>query len=297
MATLPYWAGYTRRPYTNSGVMRNTGIDASLNFEKRFGNVNVSAIGNFTFARNVILEMNSPDWVELYQNRTGQARYESYGYVADGLFRSEEDIDEWPSQTAIAGRPKPGDIRYLDLNNDGKVDANDTKPLGSTGIPEIVYGFGTSVSWKGLDVSLFFQGVGNVSLNTYSSLTAGFTLNSIYRNNVLDDLYGNFWTPENPNAKYPRLSVNTGSNNNSVRSTFWQEDGSFLRLKNAEIGYSLPKSIAKKAKMESLRFFVSGENLLTFSKFKLWDPDQNDADGVFRYPINMTCTLGFNVLF
>ena len=297
MATLPYYAGYHVRPYTNSGKMRNTGWDMSATFDRQFGEVYVSALANFTFSRNVILDMNSPDWEELYLNQAGQARYESYGYVAAGLFKDEEDIASWPDQTAVAGKVYPGDIRYLDLNCDGVVNSYDMKPLGSTGIPEIVYGFGASASWKGFDVSLFFQGVGNISLNTYSSLTCGFIQNSIYRNNLLADVYGNYWTPDNPDAKYPRLSVNAGSNNNSVRSTFWQQDGSYLRLKNAEIGYSLPKRLVNKAGLQTVRFFVAGDNLLTFSKFKLWDPDQNDANGVFQYPINRTGTIGVNLVF
>ena len=297
MATLPYYAGYHVRPYTNSGKMRNTGWDMSATFDRQFGEVYVSALANFTFSRNVILDMNSPDWEELYLNQTGQARYESYGYVAAGLFKDEEDIASWPDQTAVAGKVYPGDIRYLDLNCDGVVNSYDMKPLGSTGIPEIVYGFGASASWKGFDISLFFQGVGNISLNTYSSLTCGFIQNSIYRNNLLADVYGNYWTPDNPDAKYPRLSVNAGSNNNSVRSTFWQQDGSYLRLKNAEIGYSLPKRLVNKAGLQTLRFFIAGDNLLTFSKFRLWDPDQNDANGVFQYPINRTGTIGVNIVF
>lgn len=293
--SVPIFVGLTKQPWVNLGRMRNSGIDASMRYDQRLGEVNLSAMGNFTFCRNVILDMDQPDWNELYMNQTGQARWESFGYVADGLFQSEEDIATSPDQSFF-GEVRPGDIKYVDLNGDGVINAYDKKALGFTGVPEIVYGFGASLEYKGFDISLFFQGNGNIQFSKYSSLTVGFSAASLDAANILSDVVGNYWTPERPNAAYPRLCSNVNTNNSQL-STFWLVDGSYLRLKNAEIGYSLPKRWTQRIKMDKVRIYLTGNNLLLFSPFKLWDPDQNVSGGAAAYPITRTINAGINVAF
>ena len=291
--SIPVYVGISSSPYVNIGKMRNSGWDASVQYDQTIGQVTLSAMGNFTFARNVILDQDEPDWTELYMNRTGQARWQRFGYVSDGLFKDEEDIKSWPDQSYF-GDIKPGDIKYKDLNIDGKIDDKDKKAIGYTGIPEIVYGFGLSLLWKGFDVSVFFQGVSHVDFSINSTMVRGFTASKPAESNVFSDLYGNYWTPERTDAKYPRLTT-TDNANNSKSSDFWLVNGRYLRLKNAEIGYSLSKRAVQKIKLKNLRFYVSGTNLLTFSPFKLWDPDLQT--GAAHYPNNMMVNIGVNLSF
>ena len=291
--SIPVYVGISSDPYVNMGKMRNQGWDASFQYDHTIGEVTLSAMGNFTFARNVILEQDEPAWTEPYMNRTGQARYQQFGYVSDGLFQSQEDIDSSPDQSFF-GDIYPGDIKYKDLNMDGKIDELDQKAIGYTDIPEIVYGFGLSVLWKGFDVSVFFQGISHVNFSINSTMVRAFTASRPADSNVFSDIYGNYWTPENPDAKYPRLSTHE-IQNNSVNSDFWMVDGSYLRLKNAEIGYTLPKKVTQKMKISNMRFYLSGTNLLTFSPFKLWDPDLQT--GPDNYPNNMVVNLGVQLSF
>lgn len=292
--SIPQFAGVTNMPWVNLGKMRNRGIDASVQYDQKIRNVQLSAIGNFTFARNVILEKDQPDYPEKYMNRTYQAHNETFGYISDGLFRDEEDIASSPDQSFL-GVQRPGDIKYKDLNLDGVINERDQKALGYTGVPEIVYGFGLSVVWKGLDASVFFQGTGNVKISRSSTLTAGFT-NTPCLTNVYQDVVGNHWSTENPDtgARYPRLSIGTNTNN-SVMSDFWLEDGSYLRLKSAEIGYTFPSKWVKKLYLSNLRIYVSGSNLATFSKFKLWDPDNMTSTA--NYPLTRVVNFGIDIKF
>ena len=285
--------GLSTKPWVNIGKMRNSGIDASLEYHQPLGrDVRLTVRGNLTYARNVIVDQDQPDWKYLYMNRTGQARYQSFGLVAAGLFRDREDIEAWPKQAF--GDVQPGDIKYLDLNGDGVVDSYDTKPIGYTDIPEIVYGFGFSLQWKALDFSAFFQGVGHVNFSMRTDQTMGFNARNAREANLFSDVYDNYWTPERLDARYPRLCIGTNNNNNQD-STFWMADGRYMRLKNIEIGYTLPKRIAQKIAMQNMRVYVSGVNLLTFSPFKLWDPDLQT--GATNYPNNRIINIGLTIGF
>ena len=177
---------------------------------------------------------------------------------------------------------------------DGKVDSYDRKPIGYTDVPEIVYGFGASAQWKGFDISVFFQGNAHVSFSINTTMVRAFTSTKLAESNVFSDVYGNYWTPEHTDAKYPRLTTSENNNNSQV-SDFWLVDGRYLRLKNAELGYSFPKKITQKLKLTNLRLYLSATNLLTFSPFKLWDPDlQTGAD---NYPTNRMVNVGLNLSF
>jgi len=292
-ASIPQYVGITSIPWVNIGKMRNSGVDMSATYNQQIGSVTLSGLANFTFARNVILDMDQPSYADAYRNRTGQARWETFGYISDGLFKDEEDIATSPDQSYF-GVQRPGDIKYRDLNGDGVINEKDEKALGVTGVPEIVYGFGLSAKWHGFDLSVFFQGTGNIKIPTQCTLTMGFTHESMYLSNIYQDVADNHWTPTNLNAKYPRLSIGTNTNN-SVMSDFWIADGSYLRFKNAEFGYSLPTNIVKKARMTGVRFYVSGTNLLTFSSFKLWDPDSNQSG--YTYPQSRVVNFGIDINF
>ena len=279
----------------NIGKMQNQGVDMGLQFEQKFGDLYLSARGNFTFNRNKRLyDDQAPlDWT--YQNLAGFAQGQQRGLIAEGLFESQDDIDNWPKQTFSPVRP--GDIKYRDINGDGVVNTFDEVAIGYTTIPEINYGFGVSVGWKGFDASIFFQGVDHVTriisgFNLFGASSQIEKLGQIY-----EDVALNRWTLSNQNtdAPYPRLSLNKVENNQQA-STYWLRDMSFLRLKNAEIGYTIPKKLSKKVGLSTVRIYAQGVNLLTFSKFKLWDPELNASYGNV-YPTMRTVTFGAQLNF
>lgn len=291
--SIPVYVGLSTQPWVNIGKMRNSGVDASLEYHQTIGqDLHLTVRGNFTYARNMIVDQDQPDYKYLYMNRTGQARYQTFGLVAAGLFRDQADIDAWPKQSF--GDVEPGDIKYLDLNGDGVVDSYDVKPIGYTSIPEIVYGFGFSLQWKAFDFSAFFQGVGHVSFSTLTDQTLGFNARNSREANLFSDVYDNYWTPERLDAKYPRLYIGTNNNNNQ-NSSFWMANGRYMRLKNLEIGYTLPKHISQKMAMQNMRVYLSGVNLFTFSPFKLWDPDLQT--GATNYPNNRIINIGLTIGF
>lgn len=311
---LPGIAGYqnsNKLPYVNVGETRNRGIDMSAEWHKQIGDLFLTARGNFTYNRNTLVNNDEPDWKYLYQNRIGKpygvGASQPWGLLAIGLFESEEDIANSPVQTF--GEYRVGDIKYQDINGDGRIDDDDRIYLGYTTLPEITYGFGLNAEYKGFDINVFFQGIGNVNFFiSGSSLTSPFSSTAIERSAVQKDVWDNGWDRLTNNGEnleeaykaiYPRLSIGSGagSSNNQQTSSWWQRDGSFLRLKNFEMGYSIPKNvIARTGFIQSLRIYVSGSNLLTFSKFNLWDPEQGGGQGA-SYPNNRVYSFGLNVNF
>jgi hypothetical protein len=221
-----------------------------------------------------------------YQLRTGQPVGQLFGYVADGLFQSTAEIaaSAKPSNFTIV----PGDIKYKDLNNDGLINANDQTALGNTK-PLIYYGLNFGGSWKGLDLSILLQGVQNRSIDMLGSYYVAFQgiHGQAYEHNL------NRWTPQTAStATYPRLTAGTNYNND-VSSSFWIKSGNYMRLKNVELGYSLPVAVVKKAHLAGARIFINGTNLLTFTGLKDRDPENY----TYLYPIQKLLTAGVNIKF
>lgn len=308
-AGLPAIVGVSTIPYVNIGETLNQGFDATVEYTHQVNkDLMLTARGNFTFNRNELLNNDEPDWEYKYQNRIGKpfgsgSSLQPFGLVAIGLFESQEEIDNSPVQNF--GEYRVGDIKYQDINGDGQIDSQDQIAIGYTNLPEITYGFGGTAQYKNWDFNIFFQGVARTSffLNG-SSIRTPFSSGNMERAAINEDIYGNVWmstnTPEqNANVTYPRLSMGSGgagASNNSQASTWWLRDGSFLRLKSVEIGYSLPKSLLQKSFIKSLRFYAAGNNLLQFSPFKLWDPEKGSTDGS-GYPLNRMFSIGFNANF
>ena len=294
--STPSAVGLQKDQYVNIGEMLNRGFDMSVVYDHTFASgLSLSARGNFTFNRNRLIYDDQPTPVEEYLSNVGFAYNQRKGLISCGLFENQEDIDNWPEQTF--GDVQPGDIKYKDINGDGYVDQYDKVAIGYTAIPEINYGFGVSLGYKGFDVSVFFSGVANVTRQIGGSNLYGASSSPQLTGQVFKDVALNHWTVNNPNpnAPYPRLGT-TRSNNNVQTSDYWTRDMSFLRLKNAEIGYTFPKKWTKKAGIQALRLYVAGTNLLTFSEFKLWDPELETATGA-RYPITRNVSLGLNINF
>ena len=294
--STPSAIGLQKDQYVNIGEMLNRGFDMSAEYDHTFANgFRFSARANYTFNRNRLIYNDQPSQVEEYLNEVGFAYGQRKGLISCGLFKDQADIDSWPVQTF--GDVQPGDIKYKDINGDGQVDQYDKVAIGYTTIPEINYGFGISLGYKGFDASVFFSGVANVTRQIGGSNLYGASSSPQLTGQVFRDVAMNHWTVDNPdiNAPYPRLGT-TRSNNNVQTSDYWTRDMSFLRLKNAEIGYTFPKKWTKQAKIQALRIYVAGTNLLTFSKFKLWDPELDTAIGA-KYPITRNVSLGLNVNF
>ncbi len=310
---LPAYAGLqnsSKLPYVNVGETLNSGIDISADWHKQVGEWFFTAKGNFTYNRNKLVNNDEPDWEYKYQNRIGKpygvGGAQPWGLLATGLFQSEEEIANSPVQTF--GEYRVGDIKYQDINGDGVIDANDQIYLGYTTLPEITYGFGATASYKGFDVNVFFQGVGNVNFFiSGNSMRQVFAATDTFEMSALQqDRYDRGWTVkkyeagiDQSDALYPRLSWSgtAGYHNNTQTSSWWQRNGAFLRLKNAEIGYTFPKKLlARTGFIQGVRVYVSGTNLLTFSDFKLWDVETGSGDGS-TYPNNRVVSFGININF
>lgn len=307
-AGLPAIVGISTIPYVNIGETLNQGFDSNIEYSQKIGNVYVTARGNFTYNRNKLKNNDEPDWEHKYQNRIGKpfgsgGSMQPFGLVALGLFKSQEEIDNSPVQSF--GEYRVGDIKYQDINGDGVINSQDQIAIGYTNLPEIMYGFGATAQWKNWDFNVFFQGAARTSFFlSGSSVKSLFSSGNLERSAVNENIYNNVWmstnTPEqNANVLYPRLSNGSGgagASNNTQTSTWWQRNGSFIRLKNMEIGYTLPKSLTSKTFIKSFRFYLSGSNLLTFAPFNMWDPEKGGGEGS-GYPLNRVITIGFNANF
>ena len=275
-------------PWANIGKVDNRGVDISVDYNKAFSkDLILSLRGTFTYAHNEIVEMDEPKYKWAYQYKAGHPINSINCLIADGLFRDEEDIANSPSQDIYATTYpiRPGDVKYRDLNGDEIIDDNDMCWTGNPTVPEIIYGFGFSLKYKGFDCSAFFQGQGKVSIIMYNYHP--FATAATPGSGLMKWIADEHWDEENPdpNARYPRLSP-LWNNNNTKASTLYVRNGKMLRLKTAEIGYTY----------KTMRVYVSGTNLLTFAPFKYWDPEKGSGNGL-GYPLQRTYNLGFQFNF
>ena len=224
--------------------------------------------------------------------KTGRRIGEIFGYVQEGFFKSQEEIDAWPSQFGV--ELKPGDVKYRDVNGDGVVDTKDQVPIGHPNFPEISYGLSGGFSYKNFDMSFLFQGAANFSL----TLAGGFQKPFDSLGTIFEHQQKWRWTPENADrAKYPRLSVSHATAQNYYNSTIWVKDASYLRLKNVEIGYEFPKRLISKLRLSSLRVYLSGQNLFTVDGLDgIIDPE-NKTGEMINYPQQRVFNIGVNLKF
>ena len=275
-------------PWANIGKVDNHGVDISVDYNKAFSkDLILSLRGTFTYAHNEIVEMDEPKYKWAYQYKAGHPINSIQCLIADGLFRDEEDIASSPSQDIYATTYpiRPGDVKYRDLNGDEIIDDNDMCWTGNPTVPEIIYGFGFSLKYKGFDCSAFLQGQGKVSIIMYNYHP--FATAATPGSGLMQWIADEHWSEDDPNPKalYPRLSP-LWNNNNTKASTLYVRNGKMLRLKTAEIGYTYKK----------MRVYVSGTNLLTFAPFKYWDPEKGSGNGL-GYPLQRTYNLGFQFNF
>ena len=294
--------GVASNPWANVGKMESRGFDGQFNVNKRFNEVDFTLRGTVTYAKNKVLEFDEEANNLPYRMTEGYRYNQARGLIGLGLFKSNEDIRNSPKQTF--GEYMPGDIKYKDVNGDGFINDDDVVPIGASRVPSLIYGFGFSVAWKGLDLNVHLQGAGSssyfidgASVYPFINGTWGNVLTEIAdpKNRwVSQEISGNPAT-ENPNAKYPRLSYG-GNGNNYRASTFWLRDGAYLRLKNVELGYTLPTSMTSSIHINKARLYVMGYNLMVWDTLKIWDPELGSGNGM-SYPISKTITLGLTVNF
>lgn len=309
--TVSAIAGFRESPWQNFGKVKNVGFDGNIVIKENIQNVNLSFRGNFTYAHNTVVEFDEVDPKFEYQRYTGNSLGKPSLYIAEGLY-SMDDFDITTNENdgsknyslknglpVPSGAVRPGDIKYKDLNNDGKIDGYDStydnKFYSET--PEIVYGFGLNAEYKGFYAAIFFQGVAHASMNINGS------------NNFIPFGHGDLgpvrstaeshWSsrdPENMDVMFPRLHTEN-FNHNTWASTWWYRNAGFLRLKNLEFGYNFNKEWLKKCLMKQARIYVQGNNLAVWDDIDMWDPELGSAGAGVKYPINRTWTLGLELTF
>ncbi|ADY52190.1 TonB-dependent receptor plug [Pseudopedobacter saltans DSM 12145] len=310
--TIPTAAGLRVNPMQNFGRTKNRGIDLSFVGKQALGNFMLTGRLNYTYTKNKIMEYDEIPQSYTYQAYTGQSIGQPFIYIAEGLYTPDDFIitknaNGSESYALKTGLPDPGlavapgDIRYKDLNGDGKIDSYDqtyANGFFSTTVPGIVYGFGLTVEWKRLSVGAFFQGADKISSNLLNKVENFFPFQRSITDASLREEAMNRWRYEDPynqDVLFPRIRT-TGNSNNTRTSTWWYRDASYIRLKNIELGYAFNPKALKKAKINGLRLYVQGENLYTWDKIKFWDPEVTDRSGA-RYPISATWTFGLDVTF
>ena len=296
-ATIPdiMGAAWGDTPWANIGIMTNEGVDGQIEFTNTTrGGFYYSVRGNFTYARNKIVEDDTAYALYDYQNSRGMYVGSWLGYTAIGLFQSQEEIDNSPVQEL--GAYTVGDIKYKDTNKDGYINAYDREWIGRPREPQLMFGFGFTFAWKGFDLSLNFTGATLCDILIDSNSMWPFALD--YPGyNVLREYYDNRFIPgaDNTNAKYPVVHNGTSSNNYTI-NTLYQHDASYLKLKTAEFGYNFPRKIYSKLGVESMRVFLNGNNIFCLDKLKIVDPESNHL-GSATYPSQRGLTLGLQLGF
>ena len=273
---------YTAKPWSNKGKVDNWGIELSVNWRKEFTkDLYVDFRGNFTYTENEYANLDEPVYPYVWKTSTGKPLSRTTGYIAQGLFSSQEEIDNSPTQN-LGSTVKPGDIKYRDVNGDGKIDGSDQvmiSPYGTT--PRIQYGLGMNVTYKKFDFGVFFNGSAKRTI-----MISGISPFGQSDYNVMQFIADDYWSESNPNpnAKYPRLGLTSSQTaNNTVASTYWMRNGNFIRFKTLELGY----------KFKYGRVYLNGDNIAVFSPFKLWDPELSWN----AYPLQRTFNIGVQLNF
>ena len=299
---LPGIVGLESNPSANVGKVTSEGFDGHFTFRQKLGAVGLTIRSNITYSKNEIVDRDEENNYYWYKMQKGHRVNQARGLISLGLFKDYDDIRNSPVQDFDGYKVMPGDIKYKDVNGDGKIDGNDQVAIGATTKPNLIYGFGIAANWKGLDVNLHFQGAGKSTYFIDGSTVHMFKLGDGWGNVLSEMANSNRWisadisgdpATENPNAEYPRLSYGPNSNNYQ-QSTYWLRNGSYLRLKTVEVGYTLPTQLVNKVHFNTVRIFFVGTNLLTWSAFKLWDPEMGSTDGK-RYPLSKNLSLGISV--
>ncbi|MFA9392100.1 MAG: SusC/RagA family TonB-linked outer membrane protein [Prolixibacteraceae bacterium] len=295
---VPGYVGLFSDPISNQGDIQNKGFELSAIYSKRTGDFNYEIGANLSHVRNKIVSMGDADAQNYAYNRNqvGFPVMAFYGYKVEGIFNNYDEIQQHALQSK---RTTPGDLIYKDMNGDHKITAEDNTIIGKPW-PDYSYGINASVAYKGIDCSVFLQGIQGIDI--YNDMRAQLTDPS--KNMTIEML--DSWTPENLGASLPKATVEDVNINRGV-SSFWIEDGSYLRIKNVQMGYSLPETLLSKVKVTSCRIYVSGQNLYTWTKYSGFDPEISYSNQWYggtalgydagNYPAARTILMGLEIKF
>jgi TonB-linked SusC/RagA family outer membrane protein len=279
-------------PYQNAGAMTNKGVEVSIGYKDKIGNVNLSFDGNMSYIKNEVTDLHGTGPIinggTFYQ--VGYPFYSLYGYKCLGIYQNESQVK---GSAVINPTVGPGDLIYEDVNHDGVINSKDEVYLGSY-FPKVTYGFTAIADWNNFEISLFFQGDAGVK-------AAGGNLIGLVGPDVQKptSVFVNAWTPTNHSTTFPRVWYKYSQNDpSSTPSSFWVKNDSYLRLKNLTIAYNLPKTIVDKIHLHGVKIYYSGQNILTFTKFYSWiDPEIGSTGSIYNYPQVMVNSIGLNVTF
>ena len=287
-------------PTQNIGSVTNKGWEFSTNYLFKTGKFNHSVTANLSDNVNEVTDDGGRFLISGYDVVTilkkGYPINSYYALRSDGIYQNAEEVAKGPKQNFNAAGAKPGDLRYVDRNGDGVINDEDRFILGNP-FPRYTYGLTYTANWNGLDFSIFLQGVGK-----RSTWIRGEAVEAFHNSNEgpVMDFHIDRWTTANPDAEYPRLTIGTESANNAAKSDFWIQDASYLRLKNVQLGYTIPSEFTEQIGVNKFRFYITGQNLLTFTKLKAgYDPEinSNAATSGRVYPVTRVLAVGLNVNF
>lgn len=291
--SVPYVSGIVNEygkkaiiPAENIGETLNEGFEVQLGYDQTLGEFNVHLGGNLTYNRNTVIELDDPEGLLDYQKREGYPIGSPLLYQAIGIFRTAEDLANYPS---LPGN-QLGDLIYKDVDKDGSITADDRVRSDLTNVPKVIYGITAAVNYKNFDLSILLQGQGGVA--QYVLQEAGSV------GNYFDSWASNRWSPNNPNGSHPKVDTRTSSSINGGlnKNDFWLYNTAFLRIKNVEVGYTIPSNVMERIRLSSARVYVSAFNLATFSKVKDFDPEGQSESAQF-YPQQQIFNVGVNLKF
>jgi len=290
---LPSQVGDLTGPKQNVGSVKNIGLETTVQYNDHFGNLDVNVYGSLSLNKNEVTDLHGEI---IYGTgtitREGHPIDAYYLLQAEGIFQSQDEIDHSAKQSA---NTKPGYIKFRDVNGDGIINGDDRVIVNSSSsVPKTTYGFGFNLGYKGVTLTAAFQGISGVKALPVANLAFPFNNGA----NATWEWTKDAWTPDNPNARLPIVTTSTGGIDNFQRSTFWLRDNSYLRLKNIQLGYSLPQNLLSKVKIQKVNFFINAENMLTFSRYKDFDPESVlDQTDLYTYPMLKTFNGGVNITF
>jgi TonB-dependent starch-binding outer membrane protein SusC len=283
-------AGWTG-PMSNIGQVNNKGFELSLNYRDTKSGITYEVGGDFSYNKNEVKNLNGQMIISgRYITAEGHPIDSYYLLHAIGIFQTDAEVSESPFQNVAT---KAGYLKYEDVNDDNKINADDRVIMHGV-VPEVTYAFNFGLGYHGFDLSAIFQGVGKIFTYPQHNISYPFYNGA----GITKDWETETWTPETPDSKFPILTTSTGNTLNFDNSTFWLQNASYLRLKNLQLGYSLPAQLIQRFSMKDLKIFINGQNMLTFSKMKKFDPEKNmKNDNIFEYPSIKIFTMGLNVTF
>lgn len=282
-ASIPQYTGLINLPNENIGKVENKGVELQLTHQSKIGQVDLNVSGNFTFARNKVIDIDETPWGEGYEymNAEGKPMGTGLYYQAIGIFRDEEHLESYPHLEGA----RPGDIIFKDVDGNGQIDGMDRVRADLMHFPEIVFGLNIGLNWRNFDLNMLLQGQARAQQAVYTRMDA--------TGNSFNFITENRWTTNNLDGTMPRSG---SSITNNYESNFWMRDASFLRLKNIEIGYTLPQRWFKKVPISNCRVYISGYNLFTLDHIKVMDPETDNAGGSY-YPQMKIFNFGLSLTF